>query len=231
LRRTALSLGKNMTNQALNSFRQEGGWNSSYSSHYESAWLFLFDYEEILKTLKLEELRIAEENHSFPAEYLSSYIFHETRSLHRNAYRYATSAHLFVCMAVEGFINYYGTKRLGEEVYKRLLERVGITEKLALIYLICFQINLEVKSDPIKSIRTIFDQRNALVHPKTKEIDFNNLDKFVYKHPETLDLKRAFESMELFVDDICLRDSEVDRNFHFAKPNKSIQPTADASAN
>lgn len=218
-----------MTNKALNSFKQEGGWNSSYSSHYESAWLFLYDYEEVLKTLKLEELRITEENEDFPVEHLSSFIHHETRYLQANAYRYATSAHLFVCMAVEGFINYYGTKRLGEENYKRLLERVGITEKIALIYLLCFEVSLDAKSEVVRSIRTIFDQRNALVHPKTKKIDFDNLDKFEYKHPETLELERTFESMELFVADICLKDREVDREFNFLRPSKKIQPTTNFS--
>lgn len=208
-----------MTNKALNKFRQEGGWNTSYTSHYESAWLYLYDYKEALKELKLLELHIVETNPTFPEEHLSSFIMYETGHLHTDAYRYATSAHLFVCMALEGFINFYGTKRLGEKTYKRLLERLGITEKIALIYLLCFEVNLDAKNDIIRNVRAIFDQRNALVHPKTKEFNPDNLDNFLYKHPEKLELEKAFEFMELFVDDICLKDREIDRGFHFAKPN------------
>lgn len=219
-----------MENKALKNFRQEGAWNSSYSSHYESAWFYLYDYEEVLNRLKSEELRVAKENEGFPSEHLSGLIHHETRHLHVDAYRYAISAHLFVCMAVEGFINYYGTKRLGEKTYKKLLERVGITEKLSLVYLLRFEVMLDSNSQMIKGIRTIFDKRNALVHPKAKEIDFDNLDKYVYMHPERLELEKVFESMEIFISDICLKDAEVKRDFNFAKPNKSIQPTAKASA-
>jgi hypothetical protein len=62
-----------MGNSVLQSFRTEGGWNSSYSSHYESAWIFLYDYEDTLEKLKIAEQRIQNENTNFPLEDLSSF--------------------------------------------------------------------------------------------------------------------------------------------------------------
>lgn len=212
-----------MTNQQVFDFLREGSWNSSYSSHYECAWLCLNEFESILKVLREKERTFEEEMKEIPPEYQSSFLMHHTYDLRTDAYRSATSAHLFVCMAIEGFINFYGVKRLGETYYKRVLERVGITEKLMLIYLICFDYKLDPNEDIVKSIRQVFDQRNVLVHPKTKEISQKNASQFNYVHPSELEIHFAFEIMECFVSEICLRDELIDKDFHFKKPLKSMR--------
>ncbi|MCS6232552.1 hypothetical protein G3488_17025 [Shewanella baltica] len=212
-----------MKNQQVFDFLREGSWNSSYSSHYECAWLCLNEFESILKVLREKEKTFEEEMNKMPPEYQGSFLMHHTDDLRTDAYRSATSAHLFVCMAIEGFINFYGVKRLGETYYKRVLERVGITEKLMLIYLICFDYKLDPNEDIVKSIRRVFDQRNVLVHPKTKEFSPKNASQFNYVHPSELEIHIAFEIMEGFVSEMCSRDEQIDKEFHFKKPYKSIQ--------
>lgn len=219
-----------MSDQAIYDFNREGSWNSAYSSHYECAWLCLYDFEATLKALKEREISLENEARKVPPEYYTSFMMHHTDDLHTNAYRAATSAHLYVCMAIEGFINYYGVKRLGESFYKRVLERMGITEKLMLIYLLCFDHKLEAEGAIMKPIRRIFDQRNALVHPKTKEFSPDRLAQFIYKHPFDLKIHVAFETLERFADEMCSMDTHISREFHFKKPNKSMQPSAMAPA-
>lgn len=129
-----------MTNKALHEFLKHGGWNSSYSSHYQSAWQFFKEYTDSVSKLQNEESRIRDKYKGDDKDCLDYLIRKGTDWFHDSAYRYATSAHLFVCMTIEGFTNFYGTKRLGETTYKKLLERIGITEKISLIYLLCFEI-------------------------------------------------------------------------------------------
>lgn len=218
-----------MKNKALYDFKREGSWNGSYLFHYECAWLCLYDYEDAIYKLDLAEAKVKEEAENIPPDLIDSYIHHYTDEHHTEAYRAATSAHLFVCMAIEGFINFYGVKRLGEAAYKRVLERIGITEKLTILYLLCFEESLDPNGEIIKPIRKVFDQRNALVHPKAKELNSENIGQFEYIHPFDLELKVAFEVLENFVNQMCKMDDQIDRGFLFKKPKKSIQPSANAS--
>lgn len=206
-----------MTNKALMNFLSMGMWGSSYSSHYNSAWQCYYNYQhEIREILKVEEhLRSSLKAEK---EHLEPLISHITNDLHDKAYLSATSCHLYACMAIEGFINHYGTKRLGESAYKSLLERTGITEKISLIYLICFETILLTADEPIKSIRKLFDERNALVHPKTKELTPENLKNFSYKHPKDLPTEQTIETLERFKSNICSMDSEIREGSYFRKP-------------
>lgn len=81
-----------------------------------------------------------------------------------------------------------------------------------------YALRLDHNNEFIKSIRKVFDQRNALVHPKTKEIDFKNIENYAYIHPGNLELNNAFNTLEMFIDDFCNKDPDIDRNFHFQKP-------------
>ncbi len=209
-----------MSNSGLYDFIKLGGWNSSYSSHYESAWLCFYDYINYTNLLKVEEERIRNEA-DIPEEHIEGFIHHKTEKLHSEAYRSATSAHLFSCMAIEGFVNFYGTKRLGQDLFKPILERIGITEKLSLIYLVCFEKRILPSEQLIKDIRKIFDQRNSLVHPKTKEVTSENFQKYLYVHPSQLEIGNAIKTLEMFIDSFCEMDNNINRNFHFNKPNKA----------
>jgi hypothetical protein len=73
-------------------------------------------------------------------------------------------------MAVEGFLNYYGVVRMGEEEFTRNFERLGIIPKLRALLLFCDSIRLFDNDSLITAASKLVQNRNALVHPKTKEL-------------------------------------------------------------
>ncbi|HLM68934.1 MAG TPA: hypothetical protein VK358_15455 [Longimicrobium sp.] len=73
-------------------------------------------------------------------------------------------------MSVEAFLNFYGVVRLGERFYKDNLQKAGATEKLSLLLALCDGVELDPSSDLWRTVRALFDRRNALVHPKTAEL-------------------------------------------------------------
>jgi hypothetical protein len=73
-------------------------------------------------------------------------------------------------MSVEAFLNYYGVVRLGEAEFNRHFERLGITRKLRALLLFCDSIRLADDDPLLIAVDKIAKIRNALVHPKTKEL-------------------------------------------------------------
>jgi hypothetical protein len=80
------------------------------------------------------------------------------------------SVKIFSAMAVEGFLNYYGVVRLGETEFNAHFERLGLIPKIRALLLVCDLLSV-TDSDPlIKALNRIAQRRNALVHPKAKEL-------------------------------------------------------------
>lgn len=74
-------------------------------------------------------------------------------------------------MAVEGFLNFYGVLRVGQQVYDEHFERMGLIPKLRALLLVCDSVNIPKNHQIILSLDKIAQSRNALVHPKAKEIE------------------------------------------------------------
>ena len=142
---------------------------------------------------------------------------HSTEDLQNEAYRAGLSSILFACMSIEAFINHYGVKRLGETFYKRFIERFGITEKIAVLVLICSQKIIEQHSPIITKARNLFDTRNRLVHPKAREIHVSTINDFIVEHPKELQLKELLDDMECIIDEFCALDPSIPRDFEFRK--------------
>ena len=77
---------------------------------------------------------------------------------------------IFAAMAVEAFLNYYGVVRMGEREFARHFERLGIDAKLRALLLFCDSIRLADDDALIVSAKELARKRNALVHPKTREL-------------------------------------------------------------
>lgn len=214
-----------MKRTTVNEFSRLGGWKSGYSHLYESAYVYRSYFERDLKRFEALEVEIRGAS-GVPEEHMNSYIDHETRLLRGSLSRSFESAKLYACMAIESFVNYYGTVRLGEDTYKRLVERVGITEKISLLYLICFDELLDPKSELLKGIRSAFDARNSMVHPKTKEIDMGNLEAFAHVRPQDWDITTTFSALEGFIDSVCHIDKDVVRSFYFKRNKEAEQSGA-----
>ena len=99
-----------------------------------------------------------------PAQYPQIAILARRRNITSDSVR------IYAAMAVEGFLNFYGVLRLGQQAYDEHFERLGIVPKLRALLLVCDQLQIP-KNDPlVLCLDKVAGSRNALVHPKTKEV-------------------------------------------------------------
>jgi hypothetical protein len=200
-------------------FMSPGGWWTSYIDYYRFAHSAHDDFLLFEEQIRSEERRLSEElrESNFPSEHLQHYILDQVRNLHNDAYRAAISCHLYACMSLEGFLNLYGVRRLGETFYQKNLERLGITEKLALIGVFCAQWDIDEHADMAKDFRELFDARNRLVHPKTKEFRPDRMKQNTYIHPSELDISHHIARLERCIDFFVTSDKSLPRDFLFPK--------------
>ena len=78
---------------------------------------------------------------------------------------------IYAAMAAEGFLNFYGVLRLGQQVYDEHFERMSLIPKLRALLLVCDSVNIPKSHPAVLSLDKIAQSRNSLVHPKTKELD------------------------------------------------------------
>ena len=64
-------------------------------------------------------------------------------------------------MTVEAFINFYGVYRLGEEQFKRHVERLPIERKMQLLLLICDGLEVDKGDRLIIALKAVAERRNA----------------------------------------------------------------------
>lgn len=158
-------------------YQREGAWFSLHGLHYASAHRYLRDFQTAQISLAAKEALLSTKVGSMPEELRGSFIFHETMSLRVSVEQAFVSSMLYSCMAIEAFINNYGVRRLGENYFRRNLERLGITEKYSLLMLACYG-RLISQDDPERAkLRAMFDIRNQLVHPKAREFSLELLEK------------------------------------------------------
>jgi hypothetical protein len=150
---------------------------------------------------------------------LWSYIHYETDYLWHEAYKLATMVRIFACMSIEAFLNYYGTKCLGEDFYKQNIERLRISKKIAIIVALCSQSLIGKKDQLLIRLEAFFEIRNQLVHPKSRKIDFSKIDDFSNKNPKELDLSQVIKELDQILISICQLDPEIDFEFEFKRPN------------
>lgn len=196
--------------------QREGAWRASHHPYYRYAYLEADAHAQAIENLTLAESQLAAARSATGQdEDLAGDIPDDLLDLHDAAYRHAISCHLFVCMALEGFLNAYGVRRLGEQFYQQNLERMGITEKLAVLGLCCRQWMIWPDSDIYRDFRRLFDDRNQLVHPKTREIRWDRLDDALYIHPAKIALHETMARLERCIDFLCEADGDIYRNFYF----------------
>ena len=57
---------------------------------------------------------------------------------------------IYAAMAVEGFLNFYGVLRLGQNVFDEHFERLGLVPKVRALLLVCDQLDVS-QQDPLPS--------------------------------------------------------------------------------
>lgn len=76
---------------------------------------------------------------------------------------------IWACSTIEAFVNSEGTAWLGEGFYKDNLERLGILPKIQTLYALKYRVRLPRKLGRLSHVTKLFELRNSLVHPKTRE--------------------------------------------------------------
>jgi hypothetical protein len=112
--------------------------------------------------------------------------------------RTSDTVHIYAAMAVEGFLNFYGVLRLGQDIFDQHFERLGVVPKLRSLLLVCDKLDVPQQHPLIICLDKVAASRNALVHPKTKEVvgDPRTHQRKIRKLPETA--QECVENMEAF---------------------------------
>ncbi|WP_303637338.1 hypothetical protein [Stenotrophomonas tuberculopleuritidis] len=197
---------------------RDGAWWDTHSPYYRYAYQEADAYVLAMERLTAGEAQWTKVHGAAGFnDVFASDVPDDLIELHEAAYRHAISCHLFVCMALEGFINAYGVRRLGERFYQQNLERVGITEKLAILGVCCRQWTLAPDSEVRRDFRQLFDDRNRLVHPKTREMRWDRLEDALYGHPSEIALHETMARLERCIDFLCEADNDIHRDFYFRR--------------
>lgn len=112
----------------------------------------------------------------------------------------STSTVIFAAMAVESFLNVYGVVRLGESFYARHYERLGIGSKLATILGTCCNTLITTDDEISKVVSRLSERRNALVHPKTREVKKGRRHSGPKLKPPFDVARSAVKDMERFIE-------------------------------
>jgi hypothetical protein len=140
-----------------------GGWEVEGVGYRRQAHLCLLAFEQKRALLqkhleRLEEARKKGGTYRIPPNLLEKYRF------------FRSAAVVFSAMAVEGFLNYYGVKRLGNDFYRDNYERLSSHRKLAAVVATCTGHLLLGHAELVTVLRRLTERRNALVHPKAREV-------------------------------------------------------------
>ena len=140
-----------------------GGWEVDGVGYRRQAHLCLLAFEQknalLQKHLeRLEQARKKGGTYKIPPNLLEKYRF------------FRSAAVVFSAMAVEGFLNYYGVKRVGNAFYRDTYERLSSHRKLAAVVATCTGHLLPRHAELVTVLRRLTERRNALVHPKAREV-------------------------------------------------------------
>ena len=141
-----------------------GAWTSDDRRHVESAEQLLLELEAVsAQVVEQWPLPIGETVQNAEADHPELY------ALVRKRDRISDSVRIFAALAVEGFLNYYGVVRLGEEAFNAHFERLGLIPKLRALLLVCDSIAISSDDPLCHLLSQLANARNSLAHPKAKE--------------------------------------------------------------
>ena len=84
--------------------------------------------------------------------------------------RTSDTARIYAFMAVEGFLNFYGVVRFGQQAFDDHFERLGLVPKLRSLLLVGENLDVPRNDRLVLLLEAVAQGRNALVHPKTREM-------------------------------------------------------------
>lgn len=151
-------------NTVVRPYGRSGAWTTAHADYRRAAAGALWQLRRLAAAHDREHDALAARGDP------PGWVFHQLRGMREHAWALATAVEIYAAMSVEAFLNFYGVVRLGETFYRDNLQRVGVTEKLTLLLAMCDGVELERDSELWRTVRGLFDRRNALVHPKAREL-------------------------------------------------------------
>lgn len=174
----------------------------SFSPYFHTALRFYDMVLDAEKILVAKEKEFQEEYRSYGVADFKIAIYSSTRMEFSQLNEFSTATQIFSCMAIESFLNFYGVNQLGEDFYKRNFERLSPNQKLETLIAVSVHLSLEKEDEICKVVRRMFDQRNRLVHPKSKQIeaDSERIEIIFGTDTPVSDAKKIVDDMKLFFD-------------------------------
>jgi hypothetical protein len=126
------------------------------------------------------------------AEWKAYVEFSETRAEN------SLAAILFSALAVEAFLNTVGVARLGEKYYQKNCERLKVHEKLAFLVGTLGHKLVEPSDEIARALKRVFESRNRVAHPKTKQIAIRDSDLKFESQDLLKEAKGSVSAMLLF---------------------------------
>lgn len=177
---------------ALRSHDSNGVWASNDSKYRAYAHELMGQLEDLCS--QVEEQWPTDAGRSISDDSL----YPDLWKLARLRDRTADTVRIYAAMAVEGFLNFYGVLRFGQQAFDEHFERLGLVPKLRLLLLIGENLDIPRNDPLILLLSAVADGRNTLVHPKTREMgeDHTASDRPSVPVPEVA--RKAVENMEAF---------------------------------
>lgn len=122
-----------------------------------------------------------------------------------NSRFYSSAAVAFSAIAVEGFLNQYAVVRLGARASDRAFVSKDTVEKTVLLIRLITGSHLGKNSELVRRIKRLATRRNALVHPKTYEVERGD-EHLKFERLATV-AEASYEDMEFFFREFERRDS------------------------
>lgn len=145
-------------------FGRSGSWLQSHDRHRRAAALALRQLRHLHAQYHREcDARVAAGENLDQVE-------QDLAGMHEHCSALATAVEIYSTFNVEGFLNFYGVVRLGEDAYRTEFERVNVISKLTRLLAVCDGVDLDQESDLVQTVRALFGRRNELVHPKASEL-------------------------------------------------------------
>ena len=84
--------------------------------------------------------------------------------------RLSDSVRIYAAMAIEGFLNFYGVYRLGQQSFDRDIVNKPLFHKLKSLLEVCDRVQVEPTSNVAIALQVVSRSRNSLVHPTAAEL-------------------------------------------------------------
>ncbi len=106
---------------------------------------------------------------------------------------------VFSAMTAEAFLNLYGVVRLTEIEFSTHFERLGVVPKLRQLLLVCDSLSIDANDPLVRTLASLANRRNDLVHPKAKEPQPDGSAPEKWKRPVLDNAVDAVQELDAFL--------------------------------